>query len=155
MLNNVRPGDTSPSRLGVTIQHANSRSGIATRPLVWFSRSTVALENATFRRDATRLMEVVERVLAASLSISPPLPLVDEHPARMDEVYVSGRRAGVGGSSSAPRCADFDLDVSNEGAGFTFDCRGCGHRWRWTPGTAWPPTVVRPRLARTPPPELA
>ena len=117
------------------------------------------LEHATYRRDAIWLMEVVERVLAAPLPSPPPTspvpsaprdPLVHERPTRINEVRVPGRRGGRRRVVQCPRCAYFDLDAWNEGAGFAFACHSCRHRWRWIPGTAWPPTVVRPGLARKP-----
>jgi hypothetical protein len=47
-----------------------------------------------------------------------------------------------------PRCGDFLVDLTHQHPGFAFGCRRCQHRWQWTPGTAWPVSVVRPRLGR-------
>jgi hypothetical protein len=47
-----------------------------------------------------------------------------------------------------PRCGDFAVDLTHEHPGFAFRCHRCQHTWRWTPGTAWPVSVVRPRLGR-------
>ena len=47
-----------------------------------------------------------------------------------------------------PRCGDFRVDVGQREPGFAFTCKRCGHHWRWEPGSAWPTTVVRPRVSR-------
>src|SRR6266542_3475804 len=49
-----------------------------------------------------------------------------------------------------PRCGDFGVDVRHQEPGFAFTCKSCAHHWRWGPGSAWPTTVVRPRLRRRP-----
>jgi hypothetical protein len=86
-----------------------------------------------------------------------PAPLtelesVDDAPARVDELRAPGRRGNVRRIVQCPRCAAFDLDVWEEGAGFAFGCRACRQRWRCATGAARPPTVVRPALSRTRPP---
>jgi hypothetical protein len=50
-----------------------------------------------------------------------------------------------------PRCGDFAVDLGHEQQGFAFRCRRCGNQWQWWPGTAWPVSVVRPRLGRRQP----
>jgi hypothetical protein len=47
-----------------------------------------------------------------------------------------------------PRCGDFAVEVRNQKPGFALSCKVCGNDWRWKPGSAWPTTVVRPRLKR-------
>lgn len=50
--------------------------------------------------------------------------------------------------AQCPRCGEFRLDVSASSPGYAFRCViGCGNRWEWTPGTPWPPVVVRRNLS--------
>ncbi len=50
--------------------------------------------------------------------------------------------------AQCPNCGDFHIDVRRAGPAYVFRCRNprCGEEWRWTPGTAWPPVVVRRNL---------
>jgi hypothetical protein len=50
--------------------------------------------------------------------------------------------------AQCPNCGDFRIDVQRADPAFAFRCRNprCGEEWRWTPGTAWPPVVVRRNL---------
>lgn len=54
--------------------------------------------------------------------------------------------------AQCPECGEFRLDVSEHGRAFAFQCRnpGCANTWSWTPGTPWPPVVVRRTLAARP-----
>jgi len=50
--------------------------------------------------------------------------------------------------AQCPRCGEFRLDVSASPPGYAFRCvAGCGNSWVWTPGTPWPPVVVRRNLS--------
>jgi hypothetical protein len=50
--------------------------------------------------------------------------------------------------AQCPRCGEFRLDVSARPPGYAFRCvAGCGNSWVWTPGTPWPPVVVRRNLS--------
>lgn len=51
--------------------------------------------------------------------------------------------------AQCPRCGEFRLDVSHAGGAYAFRCRNgsCGNTWSWTPGTPWPPVVVRRNLS--------
>lgn len=50
--------------------------------------------------------------------------------------------------AQCPRCGEFRLDVSHVARAYAFQCRNasCGNTWSWTPGTPWPPVVVRRNL---------
>ncbi|HTF53156.1 MAG TPA: hypothetical protein VK735_37405 [Pseudonocardia sp.] len=50
--------------------------------------------------------------------------------------------------AQCPRCGDFRLDLRRDAESYAFRCgnHACAHTWRWTPGTPWPPTVVRRNL---------
>ncbi|HEY0453343.1 hypothetical protein [Actinophytocola sp.] len=54
--------------------------------------------------------------------------------------------------AQCPNCGDFRIDVRGGGSAFAFRCRNprCGHEWQWTPGTPWPPVVVRRNLTGEP-----
>jgi len=55
--------------------------------------------------------------------------------------------SGVARVVQCPPCGDFRVDVRQRGDCFTFSCRHCSHSWQWSPGSPWPPTIVRPRNA--------
>jgi hypothetical protein len=78
---------------------------------------------------------------AAPEQVPPVTPLADVS----DE-------AGATQLVQCPRCGDFRVDVRQQAPGFAFTCKRCDHHWRWEPGSAWPTTVVRPRLKRRPGP---
>ncbi|MBL7488146.1 hypothetical protein I6A60_34140 [Frankia sp. AgB1.9] len=48
-----------------------------------------------------------------------------------------------------PNCGAFRVDVRHTDTGYLMRCRVDRHEWSWTPGTAWPVTVVASRR-RTP-----
>ncbi|MGH3931193.1 MAG: hypothetical protein ACRDTF_14585, partial [Pseudonocardiaceae bacterium] len=50
--------------------------------------------------------------------------------------------------AQCPRCGEFRLKVSEVAQAYAFRCRNerCGNTWSWTPGTSWPPVVVRRNL---------
>jgi hypothetical protein len=50
--------------------------------------------------------------------------------------------------AQCPRCGEFRLDVHQVAQDYAFTCRNgsCGNTWSWTPGTPWPPVVVRRNL---------
>jgi hypothetical protein len=50
--------------------------------------------------------------------------------------------------AQCPRCGEFRLDVDQVAPAYAFRCRNgnCGNTWNWTPGTPWPPVVVRRNL---------
>lgn len=50
--------------------------------------------------------------------------------------------------AQCPRCGEFRLDVNEVARAYAFQCRNgpCGNTWSWTPGTSWPPVVVRRNL---------
>lgn len=61
---------------------------------------------------------------------------------------LSGYDAASALIAQCPRCGEFRLDVSTVSPGYAFRCvAGCGNRWEWTPGTPWPPVVVRRNLS--------
>lgn len=51
--------------------------------------------------------------------------------------------------AQCPRCGEFRLDVRQVAQDYAFECRNesCGNIWSWTPGTPWPPVVVRRNLS--------
>jgi len=59
--------------------------------------------------------------------------------------------------AQCPRCGEFRLDVSHVARAYAFRCRNesCGNSWSWTPGTPWPPVVVRRNLPGGPAPGKA
>jgi hypothetical protein len=59
---------------------------------------------------------------------------------------LSSYDAGSALIAQCPRCGEFRMDVHNTSAGYAFRCARCGNTWGWTPGTPWPPVVVRRRL---------
>jgi len=70
----------------------------------------------------------------------------DQHlPAPELASYVASGAAFV---AQCPNCGDFRIDVSRGDPAHSFQCRNpdCGAHWRWTPGTDWPPVVVRRNL---------
>jgi hypothetical protein len=88
----------------------------------------------------------------APAALPPVEPEVDRRPAVLDEHRVPGARGLRRRIVQCPRCADFEIAVWEQHDGFAFGCQACQHQWRWIPGSPWPPTVVRPALARRRPP---
>jgi hypothetical protein len=82
----------------------------------------------------------------------PAVPPANDHrqPAPELASYVASGAAFV---AQCPHCGDFRIDVRRSEPAHSFRCRNpnCGAQWQWTPGTPWPPVVVRRNLtARQP-----
>ena len=85
---------------------------------------------------------------AAADGAPPPRPTA---PASGGPTPAPQRPTAIAGSAliaQCPHCGDFRLDVHRDGHEYAFRCaEGCGHTWRWAPGSQWPPVVIR-RIAR-------
>jgi hypothetical protein len=43
--------------------------------------------------------------------------------------------------AQCPRCASFQINIRHAGAGYSFSCERCGHRWDWQRNMPWPKTI--------------
>jgi hypothetical protein len=119
---------TAPARIALPLPGGSAPPSNGTATRQWWAETPSAAASSD-RRELS----------AHHRSPAPPLSSYDAESALI---------------AQCPRCGEFRLDVSHVAQDYVFQCRNgsCGNTWNWTPGTPWPPVVVRRNLLGGPSP---